>query len=578
MISEKNKCFFIRTRLTPRILPGRFLFQEVKYFQPFFFLTILAKNLELYLRFRFIKINLYIQSDSRKASVIMYKPSFALSFIVLALVSTSVLAASVDHPELTLSIDYAFFDSIKEYAVKPAINAFVLNNPLNQSVRLNSSGWVLSYDANFSNPSITDLTLDWPSSHFLTPGPNNGSILQIRNLNITVKTNYSIVANSIFASDGICNVTLTGINTDIVVAPVKNPNGTNYYLSIPNATFDFTRLDISFPGTVSSVIAQAATLIVNNLSKGTVTSAVTSLLTGDISSKVKNGTINGINLPYNNYTISIILPESPVVNVAPDHNYTNMGFEINIVNNVTGEKAPTFFDEIIAPTRIEGQQLQFMLASNVLNQIGWLVHQQGLIKASLSNKSLPPDAPISLNTTALRILLPQLADKYSAGKGVYVAVKSANKPPQFYTRDGRLVGVVATNIEFWVDTDSTRYPDEGLENCTTCEKGVAFNNTLLLELNIFKINSSTVGVTVLNVDMVDLNIIAGEGYDAKRLRSAINNVLDGLIPGINTKLRDGITIPIIGFLGINDITVNVNKNYLSLELSMKKVVHKRRRI
>lgn len=493
---------------------------------------------------------------------------FLLALFVPLLLSSSI-ALGANHPEFRLSIDYGFFDSVKVFIVKPAIQQYILNKPINQTMRSNDSGWIYSYDANFSNPTVVGFDLDWSRSHFLAPGPNNGSLIQIRGLNLTISLDASIKANSIISTQGKCNFTLLSMDADVGIAFNPNPTKDNMYISISSASLSFAKTSVSFDTTFGSIAASIINFIVNNLAYSTVTSAITNFLTGDLSSQLKSMTLNGIQTSFDKFNITVTIPEQPIVYVTPSQNYTDIGLQLSIVNNQTGEKAPSFYDEVIVDHKLNDQQVQILLASNLLNQVGWIVQQLGLISATLSNKQMPADAPISLNTTALKILLPGLATKFGTGKGIYVVLKQGANAPQLYARDTRFIGLLNTNIEFWVDTDSSQYPDQGFENCTTCVKGLSFSNSLLLEVGLFKIDAATLGVNILNLDMVDLSIIDGEGFNAQDLKTSFNNLLKGFIPTINSQLKSGIVLPVIGLFGIKDVTLNVNKNFLSAEVSLK---------
>jgi hypothetical protein len=479
------------------------------------------------------------------------------------------MASSANHPEMKLLIDYGFFDSVQQYVIQPAIQLFLIGETINQTINFNGKSLVYSYDVNFTNLTITQFDLDWEKSHFLSPGPNNGSIIQIRGLNLTLAMDLSITVNSIFHTESACNCSIFDLNADIGLAFSPNPAGTSFYVSIPSATVDFDSMKLSFDSTLGSVFASILNFIVANLAKSLVKSTISSFLTGEVSNQIQNLTMNGIGIPYSILNITLTIPEQPIVHISPNQNYITIGFQLNLVNNQTGEQAPAFFEErIVDQYGVQAQQLKLMIASNLLNQVGWAVKQLNIINVTISSKDLPADVPLSLNTTALKILIPELAMKFGPGKGVYIAIKQATAAPRFSARHGRFAGTLSTIIEFWVDTDGKNYPEEGLANCTTCLSALVLNNTLLFDVNLFKIDSSHVGVTILNLDIVDLSIVSGEEFDAYDLKVSINQLLSGFIPTINAGLASGIEIPLIEYLGINDITVGVHKNYLGLKIAM----------
>jgi len=63
-----------------------------------------------------------------------------------------------------------------------------------------------------------------------------------------------------------------------------------------------------------------------------------------------------------------------------------------------------------------------------------------------------------LTTSGLRILFPDIVDKYGSNKGIYIAISEVSKLPHLFTRDGRFVAVLQTIATFVVDKNSTFYP------------------------------------------------------------------------------------------------------------------------
>jgi len=499
------------------------------------------------------------------------KTSLLSVWLAIALMTiTSPAISAANHPETKLLIDYSFFDLLQTEFIEPVLKNYVIGRTLNQTVRKSGSSTLYSYDVNISDFTVLQFDVDWSQSHILAPGPNNGSIIQLRGLNLTLGMNVSLTADKIINIAGKCNFTIISLNADIGVGFALNPDGTNVYISLPSASIDYSSTSVSIDPTAGDVFADIMQWIFNHIPKSMLISTLNSVITGDLSNQIKDLTMNGTTLSYSIFNISLTIPEQPIVFTSPSQNYTTIGIQLNILNTQTGEQAPSFFEESLADAGgVDSEQLELLIASNLLNQIGWAVQQLNLINITISNKEIPQDAPISLNTTALKILLPELANTYGTNKGIYVQVLQADQAPQFYARDGRFIGLVSIKTAFWVDTNSSNYPEEGLANCTNCVEGLLMNLTLLLEANLFKINSTTLGATVLNVDIVDLNVIQGDGFNASTLKSSFNDLIGGLLPTVNYGLDAGIANPIIGLFGIKDVGVNVEKNALSVKISLK---------
>jgi len=74
-------------------------------------------------------------------------------------------------------------------------------------------------------------------------------------------------------------------------------------------------------------------------------------------------------------------------------------------------------------------------------------------------------------------------------------------------RDGRFIGIFTAHVAMYVDTDSSNYPSEGLENCTTCVNFVTLETKLYAAISFYNLNETALAATAMNVKLNNLKVI-----------------------------------------------------------------------
>ena len=103
-------------------------------------------------------------------------------------------------------------------------------------------------------------------------------------------------------------------------------------------------------------------------------------------------------------------------------------------------------------------------------------------------------------------------------------------------------------MSFWVDTTSTDYPTQGFKDCVSqgnCQKYVQVNQTLFLSLDLYSVNASYIGASILDIMILEFDVTYGD-VDPENFREAFNDVIVAAIPVINQQARAGIQNPLIG--------------------------------
>jgi len=219
--------------------------------------------------------------------------------------------------------------------------------------------------------------------------------------------------------------------------------------------------------------------------------------------------------------------------------------------------------------------VQLIISQEILQVALWTAFQTNAIQLEVSNKDLPEDAPINLNTTDLRVLFPYLADDFGDNKGVYLNITKSGDYPVAQIRDGRIVTKISLNLEFHVDTNSSQYPDQGLVNCTNstdCKKAIHLNVTAFISLVVYSVDQKHIGLQIINVYLPEIAVIKGR-VDGKKLQYSLNNLLISMVQQANQQLRGGIEIPELATKrGVNstNIMIDVDRLVIGLDFTTAK--------
>merc|ERR1711935_1004086 len=121
----------------------------------------------------------------------------------------------------------------------------------------------------------------------------------------------------------------------------------------------------------------------------------------------------------------------------------------------------------------------FLLSSNLMNKALWAFGNadlgkaaHGVIEVSQATLDQAGFDMVRLYTDDINIVLSHILDKYEPKKGLYVAVQ--NMPPtnpdtnRIQIRNGKLQMLLTMLTRWFVDTDSSLYPQAAMSDCKTC--------------------------------------------------------------------------------------------------------------
>ena len=152
-----------------------------------------------------------------------------------------------------------------------------------------------------------------------------------------------------------------------------------------------------------------AKLILQSVISKKIISAVNPILKNYTSYASKN--ILTIQIPNtkNSYQIFYKFSSVPMFTKVNNDDIFNLNLEISFKNNLTNETCHYKNNKNFPSIKSNSSNIGIRLGNNLLSEIVWISMNSKMINLTLSNSQLPKNLPISLTTTGIAIILPQLS-------------------------------------------------------------------------------------------------------------------------------------------------------------------------
>jgi len=251
-------------------------------------------------------------------------------------------------------------------------------------------------------------------------------------------------------------------------------------------------------------------------------------------------------------------------------NWKNQAFQavpinIEVINTRTNMSAPVADYDMMPDYINDGLPLQLFMSNTMIGQFLWLVFQSGKIDEVFSTLNSPKLFPIQLNTTSIQTVFPNITAQYGENKGMYLEITKGGDYPLVFIRDGRLVTDLSVLMDFWVDTDGSQYPNQGLANCTTCDEAISLNLSIFASAVVYQEDPAKIMIVIQDLIPNGVEVLKGE-VDPKKLQDLLKNILQITIIQLNLQFKDGVPNPIIGKYGINNTSIILENDYLFVGL------------
>jgi len=209
------------------------------------------------------------------------------------------------------------------------------------------------------------------------------------------------------------------------------------------------------------------------------------------------------------------------------------------------------------PESVSSDMVQMELGDFVANSAGYVFWQRGNLKLKIEDKDIPSWAPIRLNTTYWKVLLPQLTQKWPNNL-MEVQLYANTAPVGVFSASGASITAYGDMDFLVVLANGTLVPAFTISGwVATSGKASITGETIYGSLNYVKGNFT---LSKSEVGFFDVSILA--------------NILDeffekGIVPLVNIILSQGIVLPTVQGVTFVNPSIGWNEGYLYVSTNVK---------
>jgi hypothetical protein len=516
----------------------------------------------------------------------MFKHS---SLILIALVFFHCAAAGTV-PDIKLSLDFDQINVLKNATLRPLIEPIIGNFTYAGPIDVNLSLILSTVQVQLSNLAVQNFSLDWDKT-VLAPIDETHVSLTIFDADITIESDYNI-SYLAFDFNGTANITVTNLTIIMALQSDNLTFGCGFSLTLSNFSLNFDSVTMAVDSPtiswlVDKIFKTFKCLVIqqiNNLVIPMVNPMLIDLFSQTLQFAISPSLLENLALQYINknldlpkatgdtYIINITMTRAPYVRYAQNlttlinYTYFTLEIDVSVFNNRTNATPAIQETDLLTYRTNFVSDMQVFLYNSLLIQLQWIMIDSGILKFTIDKTMVPPSLPVTLDTSAMGLLIPGLAARYGPNKSIYLRAQAGSTYSQFVFRAGRLVAEVSLVFDFYVDKDGTYYPGQGIENCTTCDMALSLNATLLLALHADNRDESLIFVNIINLDFYNVGVLTKMiDFDVDSFQTLMKSVGKSFIPIINGGLQ-GISNPVIGLDGIKDFQFNFSVDFLFLRV------------
>ena len=487
----------------------------------------------------------------------------AIFLVISILLLVCSRGQEVNPPEFKVSFSYDLVEIVQKQIIEPFVKNQIKNLTIPQTLPFHKG----PVHGEVSNVKIENFTLDWESSRILTLNKEEKPTMLLKNIALSIEFDAKATALKLFHLKSKGNIVyVRGFDIELVFGFGAYQNGTAYaYIDSTNVQLE--NLDIHFNQTLLKLMLKIAKFFKfkpQDLAASTIEETILSF-----NQTLIEKSTEGANLLFLDFLkIGLTLADLPHVFDIGNKAFQAIPVNIEVLNTKTNMSA-LVADFDVMPDYVDGSfPVQIFVSNTMIGQFLWLAFQSGKIDQVFSGLNLPKLFPLQLNTTNMQTVFPILTAEYGRNKGVYMEISKGGDYPLAFIRDGRLVGDFALSIDFWVDTDGSQYPNQGLKNCTTCEQAISLNTSIFASALIYQEDSKTIMPHIQDLIVHKVGVEKGE-VDSAALQDLLNNMIGSTINALNLQLKDGIANPFIGQYGISSTFLILETDYLFFGLDFK---------
>ncbi|KAL0595051.1 Lipopolysaccharide-binding protein [Plecturocebus cupreus] len=214
--------------------------------------------------------------------------------------------------------------------------------------------------------------------------------------------------------------------------------------------------------------------------------------------------------------------------------------------------AVTLLAPVMSLPEEHNKMVYFAVSDYVFNTASLVYHQEGHLNFSITDDMIPPDSNIRLTTKSFRPFVPRLARLYpNMNLELQGSVPSA---PLLNFSPGNL------SVEPYMEIDAfVLLPSSSKE--LVFRLSVATNVSAILTFNTSKIT----GFLKPGKVKVELKESKAGAFNAELLEAILNYyILNNLYPKFNDKLAEGFPLPLLKYVQLYDLGLQIHKDFLFL--------------
>lgn len=391
---------------------------------------------------------------------------------------------------------------------------------------------------------VQEVTFDYSESALMTgvasSDPNvSKAQLHLQNVGIRLSFTYAIKAFNLITDSHPATMTMKGLSLPIDLT-LDNSDATNWTIgaSLGQATLDELSIDFNEKFPLSPLSTIWNILAGNQKDQQRLVNQLIEAINPKLSA-VKLGYNVPVKTTVKGMDVTLALTE-PVKfeNVSGDW---TMQLKGGATLGYKGQTAPDLYNPDMSLTSPQTKSAHLYVSANLVNNLLWGVFKSGMGSISISQAtfdSLKVDL-LRLYTDDVTILFMNILTKYPTKKGLYINL-NLNQYDSASTRvemvQGRLGILLKANLQLWVDTDSSKYP-QNFADCTTCEEAADMTLDLFIGASASFTNDGLLWFTTPDINIYKLVTNRSTfTIDSAFFRSATNALIASLAGGIPNSL------------------------------------------
>eukprot|EP00118_Oscarella_pearsei_P000198 m.4415 g.4415 ORF g.4415 m.4415 type:complete len:501 (+) comp10700_c0_seq1:23-1525(+) len=375
-------------------------------------------------------------------------------------------------------------------------------------------------------------------------------------MHVTANWHYRESSWPHISDSGSCDVSVSSVSLNVVVT-VGAASAGYPTISTKSCSFDIGHMDITFHGGASwlyNLFSDSISDALKGSIQGTVCSAAVSAI-NDQGNKAL-ATVPVVEKLSSDSEINFALLQSPVFTSS----YLQMLHKGEFFYTPHQSEAP-FVPDPLPTSGASSSMMTVWLTDYLFNTAGYVYQEAGVLQGNITQKMIPSGAPLSLNTSSFKLIIPALYEKYP-NKAMQILV-SATSAPYVNTTTSYINLTAPCEVVAYVFTDEKTLVD-------VFTLGVTMHATV----HVYLRQNGSKEIVCANATYLrsDISLIKSNigTFKVIGLEFAVNALCElGLIPFLNQYGAVGFPIPVVDGITFVDPKLDLGNGYIQVSTDLK---------